>query len=60
MPEKIIQLIKNSAGGIDLLTERDAGNTVRILTGKREYSIKYWKRLRDSAIRALREMESSE
>jgi len=29
------ELKMNSAGGLDLLVERDAGNPVRILTGKR-------------------------
>lgn len=43
---KTIEIIKNAVGGVDLLTERDAGNTIRILTGKPSYSISFWQRLK--------------
>ena len=33
--------IENYAGGLDLLVERDSGNEVRILTGKRENSLEF-------------------
>jgi len=55
-----IKLMRNEAGGIDLITERDAGNPIRILTGKRERSIDFWKRLREFAEEALDEMDGSE
>jgi hypothetical protein len=35
----------NRAGGYDLLTERDSGNHVLILTGKHKNSLEYWERL---------------
>lgn len=38
------EIIPNSAGGFDLLVERDAGNPVRVLTGKR--SLEFFKELR--------------
>ena len=53
---KKVETIENQAGGIDLLTERDGGNDVRILTGKRECSIDFWRRIRDAADEALTTM----
>ena len=35
----------NTAGGIDLIVERDAGNEILILTGKKSNSLKFWKQL---------------
>lgn len=42
---KKLKAIKNDAGGYDLLTERSAGNEIRILTGREELSRQYWERL---------------
>jgi hypothetical protein len=41
---KKLELVRNSVGGLDLIVERDAGNPVRILTGKN--SLKFFKELR--------------
>lgn len=54
---KKIELHKNNAGGIDLITERDSGNLVRILTGKPEHSIQYWKAMKATAEQALQLLE---
>ncbi len=53
---KTIELKPNPAGGLDLLTERDAGNLVLILTGKN--SLEYFKRLRDVCDDAIDELEN--
>lgn len=53
---KKITLVENSAGGIDLLTERDSGNEVLILTGKKSNSLDFWKRLRTMADAAIEEL----
>ncbi len=42
---KQVEIVRNFAGGFDLRTERDSGNTVTILTGKRERSLEYWENL---------------
>jgi len=42
---KPVESKSNSAGGIDLLTERDAGNPVLILTGPPERSLQFWEDL---------------
>lgn len=54
---KKISLIDNGAGGIDLLVERDAGNEVRILTGYREHSKRFWRQMRLAADKALLKLE---
>lgn len=48
---KKIELIPNSCGGLDLGTERDAGNPVRILTGNE--SLKFWKALNKASEQAI-------
>jgi hypothetical protein len=48
---KKMELIPNSAGGFDLGVERDAGNPVRILTGKN--SLKFFKELRKLCNQAI-------
>jgi len=48
---KKMEITPNQAGGFDLLVERDAGNLVRILTGKN--SLQFFKELKkvcDTAI----------
>jgi hypothetical protein len=48
------EITPNSAGGFDLLVERDAGNPVRVLTGKR--SLEFFKDLKkvcDEAIDSI-------
>ena len=57
MAKKTPQLIRNSAGGIDLLVERDSGNEVLIRTGKPECSKEFWEKMKDLAEVALNEME---
>jgi|TARA_Y100000015_G_scaffold38058_1_gene40618 hypothetical protein len=42
---KPVESKPNSAGGIDLLTERDAGNSILILTGNPERSLQFWEDL---------------
>lgn len=44
---------KNWAGGVDLLVERDAGNEILILTGKKENSLKFWKQMQQLAETAI-------
>lgn len=46
---KLIETVFNNSGGVDLITERDSGNIVRILTGKLEYSLDFWERLLELA-----------
>ena len=58
MAKKEPTLIANSSGGLDLLVERDAGNEIRVLTGKRELSRKFWKNLHRLSHEALRQLES--
>ena len=50
---KKIELKKNPAGGIDLLTERDSGNEVLILTGSQASSMLYWQKMRELAEHAV-------
>lgn len=50
--------IENYAGGLDLLVERDSGNEVRILTGKRENSLEFWKQLSDLCEGAINKLET--
>ena len=57
---KKISSIENSAGGIDLLIERDAGNEVRILTGKPSVSRKVWEELMDVCRGAIHALEDKE
>lgn len=45
MAKKHPTTIENSAGGIDLVVERDSGNEVRILTGNTTNSLKFWEQL---------------
>ena len=42
---KPVESKPNSAGGIDLLTERDAGNPVLIMTGNPQRSLEFWENL---------------
>lgn len=56
MANKEPQLVRNSAGGIDLLVERDSGNEVLILTGKPECSKEFWEKIQRLAEVALNEM----
>ncbi len=55
---KKLQAKKNNAGGYDLLTERDRGNEVLILTGRYANSIKYWERLKDLADQVIYALEN--
>jgi hypothetical protein len=54
---KKVSLVQNSAGGVDLMTERDAGNAIRILTGKPEYSRAFWKKIQMASKDALAILE---
>lgn len=53
---KQLELIRNSAKGLDLIVEKDDGNPVRILTGKRSLEFfKELKKLCENAIEKLSE-----
>jgi hypothetical protein len=51
---------RNNVGGIDLITERDSGNEIRILTGNKKNSLKYWKTLAMLAETVINELEIKE
>ncbi|HEV3223913.1 MAG TPA: hypothetical protein VGZ90_13585 [Puia sp.] len=55
--KKKVEAIRNSANGIDLVTERDAGNEIRILTGNPKNSLAYWRRLRQLCDSVINEFE---
>jgi len=57
---KQLDLVRNTAGGLDLVVEKDAGNVVRILTGKQPVSVEFWNELCDLAERALAELGEPE
>lgn len=57
MSRKPLKAIRNNAGGYDLLTERDAGNEIRILTGTESRSIEYWTRLQSLTEDVLWELQ---
>ncbi len=46
---KLIETLWNDVGGVDMAIEKDSGNIVRILTGKKEASLETWTRLRGIA-----------
>lgn len=52
--------IENHAGGLDLIVERDSGNEVRVLTGKRENSLEFWKQLSDLCEGAIHKLETKQ
>ena len=52
--------ILNPAKGYDLLTERDAGNPVRILTGKPSHSRGFWMKLKELSEAALEELKQND
>ncbi len=54
---KPMRLLKNRANGVDIIIERDAGNSVRILTGKPDYSIQVWKKLQQLCDDAIVDLE---
>lgn len=56
---KKIELVDNSAGGVDLITERDAGNEIRILTGRKTNSLAFWQQLRQAAAEAIERMQAN-
>ena len=60
MAKKHPTSIENSAGGLDLLVERDAGNEVRILTGKTKNSLEFWEALKDLCEGAIFELKDRE
>ena len=44
---KKMRIVKNTAGGIDLVVEKDSGNEVLITTGNYKNSMAFWKKLDD-------------
>ena len=56
---KKVTLIGNAAGGVDFVVDRDAGNPVRILTGKPERSKSFWTLLSKKCDDALEELDNS-
>ena len=57
---KLIEAQRNSRGGYDLLTERDAGNQVLILTGDQKRSKEFWQRLAQTCEEVLGDIEAQE
>lgn len=55
---KTIKLINNNAGGIDLITERDAGNEIRILTGRTDMSLEFWEKLHEKCEAAIEVLQT--
>lgn len=53
------ELIPTAAGGFDLRVERDGGNEIQILTGGKEYSMKFWKHMNKLSIQAIQMLENS-
>lgn len=56
MTKKHPKTEENSLGGIDLITERDSGNEIKILTGNKENSLIFWKQLSELAEVAISEL----
>lgn len=56
-PPKTPSLILNDAGGVNLIVERDKGNPIQILTGKKINSRKFWRKIQKLAAQALEEMK---
>ena len=54
---KKIELVDNDVGGYDLIVERDAGNPVRILTGRTKFSLEFWEELKLACEEAVEEIE---
>jgi len=52
---KRITLIKNDVEGLDLITERDAGNEIRILTGNQ--SLQFWEEMKSMATLAIQQLK---
>jgi len=57
MAKKYPETIPNHAKGLDLMVERDAGNEVRILTGNKENSLKFWQELKEVCEGAIHELK---
>ncbi len=55
-PPKTPSLIWNDAGGINLIVDKDGGNPVLILTGKKANSRRFWRKIQKLAAQALDEM----
>ncbi len=55
---KLLEAKKNNAGGYDLLTERDSGNQVRVLTGAYTNSVEFWSRIKQLAQDVLYELDN--
>lgn len=49
---------KNQVGGYDLMTERDSGNKVRILTGRYTISLEFWQQLKNLCDKVLFELDN--
>lgn len=58
MITKKAQIIRNGAGGIDFRVERDRGNEVLILTGKKQLSLKFWKGMVELSKQAVEILEN--
>jgi len=54
---KKIKLVANSTNGIALLVEKDAGNEIRILTGNKANSKKFWTELNRISVQAMTDLE---
>jgi hypothetical protein len=56
---KELALLVNNSGGYDLTVERDADNVVRILTGKKERSLEFFKQLKELSEVAINDLETN-
>ena len=58
MTEKTMEAVKNDAGGLDLVIERDAGDEVRIPMGGPRDSLAAWEELLHLASSAVETLEA--
>ena len=55
-----MHLVDNWAGGVDLMVERDSGNMVRVMTGKPDYSLKFWHKLSELCNQAIDALDNGD
>ena len=55
-----MELIMNDVGGMDLMVEKDAGNSIRVKTGNISNSVNFWIKLRNICDQALVEFDVEE
>ena len=60
MADKKIHAVTNTAGGVDLLIERDAGNFVRINMGNKRNALVSWRKLHTIVAKAIEKLGKPE